>query len=355
MEKVIIENEREFNIIINNLALEALRCGDVNFTCFNKYKNEIHVLAKKIKITKNIENEFRCSAYTNILNSKEYFIFECVKNKCKDLYVKSMIDESFYLQNLKQNFPFLHAQLKKQGSEFGLLRITKDMTIENSTPRQWFCCNNNAFFISETITGACNSVLQLSSLLCHIYSNSQTDFFIRPNCFYKMELKKANVKHERADWYGQRTINLKLLTGLSEKRHIAKAPNLPSTKQGYYTDLILEPNKDGTLHFKLLEWPEIKNSELSTFNTSYILTRFFHAIFDKSSKEFTHLDGAVSIYKKENYPHPTNNERLSIRPFVKRKIFRLDRQLESSLFFQLLFSFYKSNPIVKEFFSEKEL
>ena len=104
---------------------------------------------------------------------------------------------------------------------------------------------------------------------------------------------------------------------------------------------------------KTLEIEEI--SSLGYEFDSYYFNRYIHSERVTDKRVFRHLDGAVKVYLKNEYPIRANS-RLPNEPRSHRKVklFRIDGGLALESWLELIAMFYKSSEMIIEYFNPEE-
>ncbi len=89
----------------------------------------------------------------------------------------------------------------------------------------------------------------------------------------------------------------------------------------------------------------------------YVLHRFAHFIWNQENQTFRHLDCSVLIYTKEQhakrikYDWKQKDSERYASTYKRKKLFRLDGEMELKVVKDLLFSFFRYNELVMEYFS----
>lgn len=106
---------------------------------------------------------------------------------------------------------------------------------------------------------------------------------------------------------------------------------------------------------KTLEIEEIREKPSLGIDEESYGCRYIHSIYDNQNKEFIHFDGAVRIYSEDEI---IERWETSISKSGKNtdytKIFRIDGKLELADWKKLCILYYKSNPLLFEYFGAKE-
>jgi len=91
-------------------------------------------------------------------------------------------------------------------------------------------------------------------------------------------------------------------------------------------------------------------SHLPDVSEEYILTRYIHSLRDIEKHEFTHLDGSIMIYHRNQYEErhaKTVVDRLQL--MRKVKVFRLDGKISDNEWSRLIGFFFQQNTMVAEY------
>ena len=84
----------------------------------------------------------------------------------------------------------------------------------------------------------------------------------------------------------------------------------------------------------------------------YNLNRYVHAERDIARGVLRHFDGAVKVYRKEDYTERVGTHIPgALRSFVKPKLFRIDGDIAVEEWIDLVCLFMKSNEMVVEYFN----
>jgi hypothetical protein len=109
----------------------------------------------------------------------------------------------------------------------------------------------------------------------------------------------------------------------------------------------------------------VKSSEIEELRSlsskiqGFILNRYCHSERDIKRKIFQHFDGAIKIYREDEYPIRLDKVGKKMKSNIKIKLFRVDGSLATQDWIMLLTSFFKSNEMIIEYFDpetfEKEI
>lgn len=82
-----------------------------------------------------------------------------------------------------------------------------------------------------------------------------------------------------------------------------------------------------------------------------VLARYLHAIRDTSQKVFVHCDGAVKGYRPHLYPRAVSDFANRGRSDQYRKVFRLDGEIQTEDWSQVVTLWFRGNQLVSEYLS----
>jgi len=106
---------------------------------------------------------------------------------------------------------------------------------------------------------------------------------------------------------------------------------------------------------KILEIEEIREKPSLGINKETYGCRYIHSIYNNMEQEFVHFDGAIRAYDEEQILKRWD---LSINKAGKTtdytKLFRIDGKLELADWKKLCILFYKSNPLIFEYFGAQD-
>ena len=156
---------------------------------------------------------------------------------------------------------------------------------------------------------------------------------------YRKTIQKMLVYGKPLDWK-----RLKVLKNEEHGKWIAEKAN---SNIGV-TDFVWSP-MGNEIHFTCEELPK---TNLSGYRGS----RFFHAIFDKTTGEIKHCDGANRFYKPEEFKKRTKYhvKDAQVRKIGTRiKIFQLDDRIDQNLFIKLITNFFVWNEDIQNYFGRK--
>lgn len=86
-------------------------------------------------------------------------------------------------------------------------------------------------------------------------------------------------------------------------------------------------------------------------NTECVWNRYVHAIWDMKDECFSHFDGAIKVYRKENYQDRLDCDikRYDGRPWYK-KLYRLDSAVDLATWCEMTAKYFYGNELVEEYF-----
>lgn len=106
---------------------------------------------------------------------------------------------------------------------------------------------------------------------------------------------------------------------------------------------------------KTLEIEEIREKPSLGVGRSSYGCRYIHSIFDTDTNDFIHFDGAVRMYDEEQILERwENNINKAGKNTAYTKLFRIDGKLELADWKKLCILYYKSNPMLFEYFGAKD-
>lgn len=164
---------------------------------------------------------------------------------------------------------------------------------------------------------------------------------VRLDPFIVQPAKDYACMEYRMWWYG-RPLDWDRIDTLKSEEHGRWAPGKLST-QAAYTDFAWTP-RDGEVHFRCEEIP-LKDDLLSRGS------RYFHAIYSPVQKKIIHLDGAIRVYKPEEWEiRKANHVRNSGKIGKRIKIFRVGTDVPRDCIGTVCSSFFVWNYDVARYF-----
>lgn len=191
-------------------------------------------------------------------------------------------------------------------------------------------------------TDASNSSYWISEAIGELIFKKKIDFKIRLDPFVEKHIDEYSPMMYKMTVYGTKLDWKKLLT-LKEDDHGRWMSERQDTQ---WTDYVWRPEKE-EVHFTCEELPNLNE-------ISYRGSRYFHAIFDKSTGLIKHCDGAIRIYNQHEYQERLNFHvrNAEVRKTGKRvKIFQADQDIDKFDFMKLITSFMVWNHDVFDYFN----
>ncbi len=106
-------------------------------------------------------------------------------------------------------------------------------------------------------------------------------------------------------------------------------------------------------NIKTFEVEEI--SDINYRFDDYMFNKYVHSERDISNKLTRHLDGAVKVYLKSTYKHRTDSRMPNCTKCHKKiKLWRVDGDIDTDNWINLITFFYKSNEMIIEYFNPDE-
>lgn len=112
-------------------------------------------------------------------------------------------------------------------------------------------------------------------------------------------------------------------------------------------------------HIKTFQALEIKSAEVQLVinGEQYFPARYLHAEFDLSTGSFRHFDGAVQLFREDEYllrrdsDFNVNDKYLTHVKARSKKLFKLNGQVSVKTWVELCCNFFTGNPLVFEYFT----
>jgi hypothetical protein len=84
---------------------------------------------------------------------------------------------------------------------------------------------------------------------------------------------------------------------------------------------------------------------------SVVVDKYVHSLRDTHARRFMHLDGAVRVYRKEDYRRRLGTDLRQGRSLALRyeKLFRVDGPIPDQDWAELVAHFYRGNELVREY------
>lgn len=191
-------------------------------------------------------------------------------------------------------------------------------------------------------THASNSSYWISEAIGELIFTKKIDFKIRLDPFVEKHIDEYSSMMYKMTVYGTKLDWEKILS-LKEDDHGRWMSERQDTQ---WTDYVWRPGKE-EVHFTCEELPNL-------YEISHRGSRYFHAIFDKTTGLIKHCDGAIRIYNQHEYQERLNFHvrNAEVRKTGKRvKIFQADQDIDRFDFMKLITSFMVWNQDVFDYFN----
>ncbi|APC95516.1 hypothetical protein IBE10_07300 [Francisella tularensis subsp. novicida] len=202
---------------------------------------------------------------------------------------------------------------------------------------------------------------ELTSILSSLSQKDNTDVYIRIDPFRKSNHKpKERIELDR--WHGKNFSDDLLIS--REFKGYATFSQLESTGNQelitiFRTDMVSKDNEQR--QWKIEEYinPKLDNKH-SCFNQSfgkkYCIQKFAHFIFDQKLKKVIHIDGAIRVFKKDEYfdifssilSGNHNIEKIGVR----HKLFLIEGEIDLEIAQKILYLWFRKNENLEEYFSD---
>lgn len=286
----------------------------------------------------NIENKLYVSQDKEI-GKIAYFMVHILSNAIFEERINELLEEE------NRPAPYNSDNLVQLPLEKNNLAFIKNFDL--SSRRLEF--NKKIYQITPSIFAE-NSSYWLSNLILNAAIKLNLNFKIRlhpfietPSFNYSAMEYRMNVYGKPLDW--EKLLNLK-------NEDFGQWFDEKDYNRNGITDYVWSPKKNDEIHFTCEELPKSGNK--------YLLSRYFHSIFNQETGEIKHCDGAIRIYDKQEFEnrskfHIRNSE---VRKIGKRiKIFQYDakdndeRELSKDMFSLLAVNFFVWNEDVINYFN----
>jgi hypothetical protein len=190
-----------------------------------------------------------------------------------------------------------------------------------------------------------NSSYWLFDLLKRETQEHNLNFKIRVDPLVNLSKEEFRPMAFKMQMYGQE-LNWERIKNLKEEEHGQWLRDSFSTESINITDFVWSPSRN-EVHFTCEELPQKDWINLRG-------SRYFHAIFDKSTGSVVHCDGAIRIYNKQEleFRQKYHVRRSEVRKIAKRvKLFRIDEPISQELFMNLATNFMVWNQDVLKYFN----
>ncbi len=121
---------------------------------------------------------------------------------------------------------------------------------------------------------------------------------------------------------------------------------------------VLWSTKDRIRTFQLEEF-KTEAVKIENSNNTYFPVRYIHAEYDSDMNKFRHLDGAIHLYKEQQYFDRRDkdlnyyrNNFNTIKPY-SIKLFKFNGEIENEDFIEFTAQFLTQNPLIHEYFTGK--
>jgi hypothetical protein len=170
-----------------------------------------------------------------------------------------------------------------------------------------------------------------------------------------MPKRYLRLKGEKEVWFGPRFDETKL-----DKRHdpllTCVKNTIPELYRSFFADVDRTEfrwayrNSDAISEFEI---EEVSNE--SNARDGYILNRYVHSERDMKRRVMRHFDGAVKVYSYSDYSARLSSQ-LPTEPkcYRKIKLFRIDGDIDTATWIDLIAKFYLHNPMILEYFDPEQ-
>lgn len=167
---------------------------------------------------------------------------------------------------------------------------------------------------------------------------------VRLDPFLHREDKDFPYIEYRAWWYGL-PMNWERIKTLTKEEHRRAGQDEWTMKDVLYTDLVWSP-RGNEVHFICEEIPTANYIDIRG-------SRYFHAIYNPNEEVFTHIDGAVRFFTKDEWVIRKDAHVRDVGKIGKRvKIFKLEGLFPKEVFTDLLPSFFVWNRDIYQYFKD---
>ena len=200
------------------------------------------------------------------------------------------------------------------------------------------------------VTTAYNSSYWLFDLILNEAYRNNREFKIRLDPLIRIHkdsysplMQKMNIYGDKLDWDKISTLEF-------DDYGQWFGEGLSSAEIGI-TDYVWSPYDNNEVHFTCEELP--KEEEIPTRGS-----RYFHAIFDKTTGNVIHCDGAIRFYTKEEFAdrstfHVRKAEARKVG--IRKKIFQIDEVIDQQLFMNLATNFFVWNQDAINYFNTETI
>lgn len=198
-------------------------------------------------------------------------------------------------------------------------------------------CHNGHIYQMCPVLDQPNSSHWLSNLIVGESFKRKRNFRIRIDPLMKVTKADYQPYFQLMNIYGKK-LDWNRLKSLRNEEFGQWLGDGLSTGSIHISDFVWRPNGD-EIHFTCEELP--KSSYLDVRGS-----RYFHAIFEKSTGKVIHCDGAIRFYSDEEYQYRLNYHvrNPEVRKIGNRvKIFQIDEAIDEDLFMRLATNFFVWN------------
>lgn len=242
-----------------------------------------------------------------------------------------------------------------QKDKYGLVVIDDRFQLED----QGIIFNNVLLFYHPFLRRFFNSrFVDTPAILRHLNKSAKVELKIALDPIIHATPNMLDRTIELDYWHGQHfdasRLNNRNFTGVTV--HGRNDPTglldftFPITKTVFY----IKDYSNGEKEFQIEEIVPIGSRTSS--GKSYVLHRFAHFIWNIDKQVFNHIDCSVLIYTKDEHEKRTkydwklNDTTKYANVYDRKKLFRLDGEMELEIIKDLLFSFFRYNELVMEYF-----
>lgn len=200
------------------------------------------------------------------------------------------------------------------------------------------------------VTTASNSSYWLFDLILNEAYRNDREFKIRLDPLIRIHkdtysplMQKMNIYGDKLDW--------EKISALEFEDHGQWFGHGLSSSEIGITDYVWSPYDNNEVHFTCEELP--KEDEIPTRGS-----RYFHAIFNKTTGNVIHCDGAIRFYTKEEFADRSTSHirKAEARKVgIRRKIFQIDEVIDQQLFMNLATNFFVWNHDALNYFNTETM
>ncbi len=212
------------------------------------------------------------------------------------------------------------------------LVLVKDLELYN-----FGLCHNEYIYQMCPMLNELNSGHWLSNIIIEESFKGNRGFRIRIDPLMKVAKTKYQPYFQLMNIYGKK-LDWSRLKGLRNEEFGQWLGGGLSTSSIHISDYVWSPSGN-EIHFTCEELPKSNYLDIRG-------SRYFHAIFEKSTGKVIHCDGAVRFYSDEEYQYRLNYHvrNPEVRKIGNRvKIFQIDEAIDEDLFMRLATNFFVWN------------